>query len=157
LVELLAEDRDALLLLDGVLSSAADWEKAEAARKPDYLAHRGSRLSDAQALSSRGPDWERQLHLRRYLAAWGANNQLVLRKAAWHVTCKAEEVAVRENDGGTSPYRTCAAESQVDTPGSFSCGSSWTRGRILAATCQYFAAGVFGKWADQPSCRTRND
>jgi WD40 repeat protein len=70
LVELLAEDRDALLLLDGVLSSAADWEKAEAAHKPDYLAHRASRLSDAQALSSRGPDWERPIApARAYLAA----------------------------------------------------------------------------------------
>jgi WD40 repeat protein len=80
LVELLAEDRDALLLLDGVLSSAADWEKAEAARKPDYLAHRGSRLSDAQALSSRGPDWERPIApARPYLAA-----------------CQAREIAERD-------------------------------------------------------------
>jgi WD40 repeat protein len=80
LVELLAEDRDALLLLDGVLSSAADWEKAEAARKPDYLAHRGSRLSDAQALWSRGPDWERPIApARTYLAA-----------------CQAQEIAERD-------------------------------------------------------------
>ena len=47
LADLLAEDRDALLLLDGVLSAAADWDKANAARKPDFLAHRGSRLADA--------------------------------------------------------------------------------------------------------------
>src|SRR5262249_2155344 len=80
LVELLAEDRDALLLLDGVLSSAADWEKTEAARKPDYLAHRGSRLSDAQALSSRGPDWEHPIApARPYLAA-----------------CQAREIAERD-------------------------------------------------------------
>ena len=51
LADLLAEDRDALLLLDGVLSAAADWDKAEAVRKPDFLAHRGSRLADAQALA----------------------------------------------------------------------------------------------------------
>jgi hypothetical protein len=80
LVELLAEDRDALLLLDGVLSSAGDWEKAATARKPDYLAHRGSRLSDAQALSSRGIDWERPIApARSYLAA-----------------CQAREIAERD-------------------------------------------------------------
>ena len=54
LADLLGEDRDALLLLDGVLIAATDWEKADAARKPDFLAHRGSRLADAQALASRG-------------------------------------------------------------------------------------------------------
>ncbi len=70
LADLLAEDRDALLLLDGVLSAAADWEKGDAARKPDFLAHHGSRLSDALALSARGPDWERELApARAYLAA----------------------------------------------------------------------------------------
>lgn len=70
LAELLAEDRDALLLLDGVLSAAADWEKAEAERKPDFLAHRGSRLADAQALAARGPDWERGIApARSYLTA----------------------------------------------------------------------------------------
>jgi hypothetical protein len=70
LAELLAEDRDALLLLDGVFSAAIDWEKAAAARKGDFLAHRGSRLADAQALALRGPDWERELApARAYLAA----------------------------------------------------------------------------------------
>jgi len=61
LADLLREDRDALLLLDGVLVAASDWDKAEAARKPDFLAHRGSRLSDAQALASRGADWAREI------------------------------------------------------------------------------------------------
>jgi hypothetical protein len=61
LAELLTEDRDALLLLDGVLSAAADWHKAQASHKSDFLAHRGSRLIDAQALALRGPDWERQV------------------------------------------------------------------------------------------------
>jgi hypothetical protein len=70
LADLLREDRDALLLLDGVLIAASDWEKAEAARKPDFLAHRGSRLSDAQALASRGADWAREIApARAYLAA----------------------------------------------------------------------------------------
>lgn len=70
LADLLAEDRDALLLLDGVLSAAADWEKADVARKPDFLAHRGSRLADAQALSSRGADWGQALApAQTYLAA----------------------------------------------------------------------------------------
>ena len=80
LAELLAEDRDALLLLDGVLLAAADWEKAEAAHKPDFLAHRGSRLAEAHALVARGPDWEREIApARAYLAA-----------------CQAREAAERE-------------------------------------------------------------
>lgn len=36
LAEILAEDRVSLLLLDGVLSAAADWDKAELGRKPDF-------------------------------------------------------------------------------------------------------------------------
>jgi hypothetical protein len=68
LAELLAEDRDALLLLDGVLSAAADWSRSEADRRPDFLAHRGSRLHDALALGARGPDWEREIApARNYL------------------------------------------------------------------------------------------
>ena len=70
LADLLAEDRDALLLLDGVVSAATDWDRAEPERKPDFLAHRGSRLSDAQALASRGADWEREIApARSYLTA----------------------------------------------------------------------------------------
>src|SRR5262245_44115447 len=70
LAELLAEDRDALLLLDGVLLAATDWDKAETAHKPDFLAHRGSRLAEAQALAARGPNWEREIApARAYLAA----------------------------------------------------------------------------------------
>ena len=61
LASLLDEDRDALLLLDGVLSAAADWGKADGSHKQDFLAHRGSRLSDARSLASRGPDWEREV------------------------------------------------------------------------------------------------
>ena len=80
LAELLAEDRDALLLLDGVLLAAADWEKAEAEHKGDFLAHRGSRLAEAQALAARGADWEREIApARAYLAA-----------------CQAREAAERE-------------------------------------------------------------
>jgi hypothetical protein len=67
LAELLREDRDALLLLEGVLAAAADWDKA---RKPDFLTHRASRLADAQTLASRGPDWAREVApARAYLAA----------------------------------------------------------------------------------------
>src|SRR5262249_4129083 len=74
LADLLREDRDALLLLDGVLIAAVDWDKAEATRKPDFLAHRGSRLSDAQTLASRGPDWAREIApARAYLAACQAH------------------------------------------------------------------------------------
>jgi len=80
LAELLAEDRDALLLLDAVLLAGADWEKAETAHKPDFLAHRGSRLAEAQALAARGPNWEREIApARAYLAA-----------------CQAREAAERE-------------------------------------------------------------
>ncbi len=84
LVDLLAEDRDALLLLDGVLSAAADWDKAEATRKPDYLAHRGSRLTDAQALAARGPEWAHEIvPAGVYLAACQA------REAAEHAEKEA--------------------------------------------------------------------
>lgn len=73
LAELLAEDRDALLLLDGVLSAAADWSRSGADRKADFLAHRGSRLHDSQALGARGPDWEREIApARDYLVACAA-------------------------------------------------------------------------------------
>ncbi|HUK08432.1 MAG TPA: toll/interleukin-1 receptor domain-containing protein [Stellaceae bacterium] len=73
LADLLAEDRDALLLLDGVLLAAADWDKADDARKTDFLAHRGSRLADAQALAARGPDWAREIDpALPYLAACSA-------------------------------------------------------------------------------------
>lgn len=70
LAELLAQDRDALLLLDGVLLAAADWQNADASRRADFLTHRGSRLSDAQALAFRGDDWRREIApAREYLAA----------------------------------------------------------------------------------------
>jgi hypothetical protein len=46
LTDLLAEDRDALLLLDGLLNAASDWDRAEPHRKPDFLLHRGTRLLD---------------------------------------------------------------------------------------------------------------
>jgi WD40 repeat protein len=80
LAELLAQDRDALLLLDGALLAATDWDKAEAQHKPDFLAHRGSRLAEALALAARGLDWEREIApARAYLAA-----------------CQAREAAERE-------------------------------------------------------------
>src|SRR5208337_4585462 len=76
LADLLAEDRDALLLLDGVLSTAADWDKAEPELKPDFLVHRGSRLSDAQALVTRGADWAREVApARPYIAACTAREK----------------------------------------------------------------------------------
>ena len=49
LAELLAEDRDALLMLDGVLIAANDWAKAQAESKQDFLAHRGSRLAASRS------------------------------------------------------------------------------------------------------------
>jgi formylglycine-generating enzyme required for sulfatase activity len=93
LADLLAEDRDALLLLDGVLSAAADWDKANVDRKPDFLAHRGSRLSDAQALTSRGSDWEREIaSVQDYLAACSAR-ETAERKA--NETALAREARAR--------------------------------------------------------------
>ena len=80
LADLLAEDRDALLLLDGVLSTAGDWERADASRKSDFLAHRGSRLSDAQALATRGADWE----------------HAIAPASAYLTACQASEAAERE-------------------------------------------------------------
>ncbi|WP_316224870.1 MULTISPECIES: SUMF1/EgtB/PvdO family nonheme iron enzyme [unclassified Bradyrhizobium] len=61
LTEILEEDRDALLLLDSVLLAAAEWAEATDARKSDFLAHRGTRLAEAQALGQRGRDWAREI------------------------------------------------------------------------------------------------
>jgi formylglycine-generating enzyme required for sulfatase activity len=61
LTEILGEDRDALLLLDGVRLAAADWAAADDARKSDFLAHRGTRLAEAQALGLRGPNWAHEI------------------------------------------------------------------------------------------------
>jgi WD40 repeat protein len=70
LAELLQEDRDALVLLDGLLSAAADWKKASSERKIDFLAHRGSRLADSQSLGRQGSDWHRAISpAREYLIA----------------------------------------------------------------------------------------
>jgi formylglycine-generating enzyme required for sulfatase activity len=61
LTEILGEDRDALLLLDSVRIAAAEWAEAEDARKSDFLAHRGTRLAEAQALRLRGPNWAHEI------------------------------------------------------------------------------------------------
>jgi hypothetical protein len=61
LTEILGEDRDALLLLDSVRLAAAEWAEAEHARKSDFLAHRGTRLAEAQALRLRGPSWVQEI------------------------------------------------------------------------------------------------
>ncbi len=76
LADILGEDRDALLLLDGVLIAAAEWAKAEDRRKADFLIHRGSRLTDAQALSFRGPNWASEIApAQTYLAACEAREK----------------------------------------------------------------------------------
>jgi formylglycine-generating enzyme required for sulfatase activity len=61
LTEILGEDKDALLLLDSVRLAAADWAEAPTARKADFLAHRETRLAEAQALALRGPNWAREI------------------------------------------------------------------------------------------------
>jgi len=61
LTEILGEDRDALLLLDSVRLAAAEWAEAEDPRKSDFLAHRGTRLAEAQALRLRGPGWAQEI------------------------------------------------------------------------------------------------
>jgi formylglycine-generating enzyme required for sulfatase activity len=76
LAEILGEDRDALLLLDSVLIAAADWAKVEVRRKADFLVHRGSRLTDAQALAFRAPSWAREIApAQTYLAACQAHEK----------------------------------------------------------------------------------
>ncbi len=52
LADPLAEDRDALLLLDRVVSAAADWDKAKGDHKADFLAHRGSSARSGVAKKS---------------------------------------------------------------------------------------------------------
>ncbi len=70
LVGLLEADREGLVLLDGVLEAAEEWQTAPDARRDDFLAHRGSRLDDAIALGDRGPEWQRELDpARDYLKA----------------------------------------------------------------------------------------
>src|SRR5271165_2019899 len=60
----------ALLLLDSVRLAAAEWAEAEEARKSDFLAHRGTRLAEAQALSRRGPNWAQEIApAQAYLSA----------------------------------------------------------------------------------------
>ena len=66
LAEILGEDRDALLLLDGVLLAAADWAKAEDLRKSDFLAHRGSRLTDRRHLAFAAPTGPARSPRRRH-------------------------------------------------------------------------------------------
>ena len=110
LADLLAEDRDALLLIDGVLSTASDWDKAEAERKPDFLAHRGSRLADAQALVTRGPDWERTIApARNYLAACQAHEATEREEkeaALAREQQRLAEIAAAQADTATAQQRT---------------------------------------------------
>jgi WD40 repeat protein/ABC-type uncharacterized transport system substrate-binding protein len=82
LTELLAEDRDALLLLDGVLTAASDWHASSDARKMDFLMHRGSRLEDARALARRGPEWAAMMiaSAERYLDACHAHENVEINK-----------------------------------------------------------------------------
>jgi formylglycine-generating enzyme required for sulfatase activity len=61
LTEILGEDRDALLLLDSVRIAAAEWGEADEAHKSDFLAHRGTRLAEAQSLRLRGPSWAHEI------------------------------------------------------------------------------------------------
>ena len=99
LAELLAQDRDSLLLLDGVLLAAADWAKAEATLKPDFLAHWGSRLVDAQALAVRGPDWAQEIApAQGYLEACQAREDVARAEAEQRQREREEEQARRLKD-----------------------------------------------------------
>lgn len=127
LADLLTEDRDALLLLDGVLSASADWEKAEAARKPDYLAHRGSRLADAQALASRGPDWEREVaSAKDYLAA-----------------CAARDAAERD----AKEAALAREQAQVARTRKFQRRMTWSLGALLLAVLAIMAGALWESYA----------
>jgi len=61
LTALLEEDREALLLLDGVLRAAREWLSAAEQSKVELLVHFGTRLGDAKQLATRSPDWAREL------------------------------------------------------------------------------------------------
>jgi WD40 repeat protein len=70
LTALLEEDRDALLLLDGVLRAAREWQAAAEQSKFEFLVHRGTRLRYAKQLANRGQDWAQEISAAdEYLAA----------------------------------------------------------------------------------------
>lgn len=95
LTEILGEDRDALLLLDGVRLAAADWAEAEDVRKPDFLAHRGTRLAEAQALALRGPNWAQEIAAAQdYLTACQARENAEKRSKRLSRTITGVLVAV---------------------------------------------------------------
>jgi tetratricopeptide (TPR) repeat protein len=99
LAEVLGQDRDSLLLLDGVLLAAADWDKGDATTKPDFVAHHGSRLVEAQALAARGPDWAREIApARDYLAACQAREEAERAEAEQRRREREEEQARRLKD-----------------------------------------------------------
>ena len=117
LADLLAEDRDALLLLDGVLLAAIDWGKANTDRKSDFLTHRGSRLSDALALAARGADWEREMApARSYLAACQAR-EAAEREEKEAVLAREQqrlaEIAGAQEEIRTEQARTAAAQART--------------------------------------------
>ncbi|PHR87064.1 MAG: hypothetical protein COA78_37450 [Blastopirellula sp.] len=96
LAGILGEDRDALLLLDGVLIAAADWAKIEDQRKLDFLIHRGSRLTNAQALGVRDARWAREIApAQAYLAACEAREIEDKRsKLGWRMIVAALSVVI---------------------------------------------------------------
>jgi WD40 repeat protein len=70
LTALLEEDRDALLLLDGVLRAAHEWQLAAEQSRLEFLVHRGTRLLYARQLATRGQDWAQEIATADdYLAA----------------------------------------------------------------------------------------
>ena len=81
LADLLAEDRDALLLLDGVLSAAADWDKAEAVAQAGFS--RPSRIAPGRRAGARG-------------ARPGLGARDCAGAAAYLAACQAREAAERE-------------------------------------------------------------
>jgi WD40 repeat protein len=133
LAELLAEDRDALLLLDGVLLSAADWEKAEAEHKGDFLAHRGSRLAEAQALAARGADWEREIAPAR----------------AYLVACQAREAAEREEKEAAlarEQARLAEIAAAQTRTAHLQRRARWTLAAMAVAVVLGLGAGVWQYW-----------
>jgi dipeptidyl aminopeptidase/acylaminoacyl peptidase len=70
LVTILHEERDALLVLDGVLHAADDWKIALESRRSELLIHHGQRLAEAEQLLARD-DYNQALGEsgRTYLAA----------------------------------------------------------------------------------------
>ncbi|HEV3240284.1 MAG TPA: PQQ-binding-like beta-propeller repeat protein [Casimicrobiaceae bacterium] len=162
LADLLAEDRDALLMLDGVLAAANDWSKADVGHKQDFLAHRGSRLADTQALAMRGPDWAQEIApAHAYLAACGERETVERSEreaerevkeaaiaAAQKALASAQEAVAREQKALAAHSAAQLREARLQRRG------RWTLAGMMVAVL----LGLWlGGWQYKTNLRTRAD